>query len=448
MPLPMVAIVGRPNVGKSSLLNVLAGKRISIVDPTAGVTRDRIQTLCEHDDTYFDLVDTGGYGIVDRDHLNEQVEQQIGYAVHDADLILFIVDAREGVLPLDVSVAEWLRSCDRRVLLIANKSDSPDMPLETGEFNRLGFGEPLEVSAIHRRGIRELKGYIVENVSQSGSKDVPGEPIMRLAIVGKRNVGKSTFINSLAGAERVIVSETAGTTRDAVDVRFERDGLVYTAIDTAGVRKKSKIADDIEFYSFHRAQLSVRRSDVTLLLIDSTMEVSAVDKRLARYISDQFKPCIVVVNKWDLAKGRATTEDYGDYLLKTLVGLSYAPVAFVTATMGKNIQSVIDLSAVLFKQAQTRVSTADINTVVSAATEENAPRAKRGTGQPKIYYATQAGTCPPTIVFFVNHLSRISPTYERFLSGRLRDALPFSEVPIRLVFRSHRLIKDKSENVP
>ncbi|UCD30247.1 MAG: ribosome biogenesis GTPase Der [Planctomycetota bacterium] len=447
MPLPVVAIVGRPNVGKSSLLNMLAGRRISIVDPMAGVTRDRVQALCEYDDVYFELVDTGGYGIVDRDHLNEQVEQQIRYAVSEASLILFVVDAQEGLLPLDQSVADWLRGSDRPVILLANKVDSAEMITELGEFHRLGFGEPLSVSAIHRRGEKELKKLIVEHLAPFSEADAPGEPIMKIAIVGKRNVGKSTFINALTGQERVIVSEVPGTTRDAVDVRFERDGHSYIAIDTAGVRKKSKITDDIEFYSFHRAQLSVRRADVVLLLIDSTADVGAVDKKLARYVADQYKPCIIVVNKWDLAKERATTEAYGEYLLTTLPGLNYAPIVFVTATSGRNVQTAIDLSATLFKQAQTRISTAILNTVVADATLQNAPKPKHGTRELKIYYATQAATCPPTIILFVNHLSRISQSYERFLLNKMRDVLPFSEVPIRLLFRSHRTMKNANKNI-
>ncbi len=445
MPLRMVAIVGRPNVGKSSLLNMLAGRRISIVDPTAGVTRDRVQVPCEHEGVYFELVDTGGYGIVDRDDLSDQIEQQIRYAVDQAALILFVVDAREGLLPLDQAVAGWLRRCEKPIVLLANKVDTDEVPTELADFHRLGFGEALGVSALHRRGGQALKNRIVEHLHSLPDDEVPGDPVMKLAIVGRRNVGKSTFINALAGQERVIVSEVPGTTRDAVDVRFERDGHTYVAIDTAGIRKKSKIADDVEFYSFHRAQLSIRRADVVLLLMEATADVSHVDKRLGNYIAEQFKPCILVVNKWDLAKGRATADDYGEYLLKTLPGLDYAPVAFVTATQSRNVQSAVDLAASLFKQARTRVPTGKLNAIVAEAVSENAPKPKRRTGRVKILYATQVATCPPTIVLFVNHPDRVTPTFERFLLNRLRERLPFDEVPIRLLFRGRRAMRQAKE---
>jgi GTP-binding protein len=261
---------------------------------------------------------------------------------------------------------------------------------------------------------------------------------MHLAIVGRRNVGKSTFINALAQQERVITSEVPGTTRDAVDVRFERDGQTFVAIDTAGVRKKSKLADDIEFYSMQRAELSIRRADVVLLMLDATDDVGHVDKRLGSYVAEQFKPCILVINKWDLAKDHATTADYGEYLLKTMPGLDYAPVAFSTATESKNVQSVIDLAMALFKQSRIRVTTGQLNAAIEHAMGENTPKAKRGTGNVKILYATQVGTCPPTLVFFVNDKQNVSPGFERFLLNRLRETLPFEEVPIRMLFRGRR----------
>ncbi len=448
MPLPMVAIVGRPNVGKSSLLNMLAGRRISIVDPTAGVTRDRVQTLCEYEGVYFDLVDTGGYGVVDRDDLGDQVEQQIRYAVEQATLILFVVDAQAGVTALDQSVAEWLRRCSKPVVLLANKVDSPDTHTELADLVRLGFGEPLAISAVHHLGLADLREQIVEKIRPFSDGSTPAEPVMKIAIVGRRNVGKSSFINALAGQERVIVSEVAGTTRDAVDVRFDRDGHVCVAIDTAGVRKRGRMADDIEYYGYHRAQLSIRRADVVLLMLDATDDVSHVDKTLGGYIVEQFKPCVLVVNKWDLAKGRAATSDYSEYLHQTLNGLDFAPIAFTTATQNRNVQAAVDVASSLFKQARTRVPTSRLNEIVDDAMNSNPPKPKHGTGPVKIFYATQVAVCPPTIAFFVNDPRRVTPGFERFMINRLRERLPFEEVPMRLLFRGRRPSEAREQEHP
>lgn len=439
MPLPVVAIVGRPNVGKSSLFNALVRRRASIVEPTAGVTRDRVTTICDIDGGYFELVDTGGHGIVDRDDLGEHVERQIRYAIDQAQLIVFVVDSREGVTPLDIDTAELLRrhGQTKRVRLVANKVDEPHMEPTVVEFSRLGFGEPLAFSAIHGHGRRELFEIIKEALSGE-SNETPRDPAINIAIVGKRNAGKSSFINALAGEERVIVSEIPGTTRDSIDVRFEKDGRTILAIDTAGVRKKNKLADNIDFYAYTRVERSIRRADVVLFLIDSTEPLGQVDKRLARTIADEHKPCILVVNKWDLAKGQASTDDYGDYLAKVLPEVDYAPVAFTSAKDGRNVYSTIDLAAELFKQAQERVGTGRLNQILKSALESNTPKAKHGRKPPKFFYATQVSTMPPTIVVFVNGPELVTPGFERFLRNRFRGMLPFEEIPIRLVFRSRR----------
>jgi len=438
MLLPVVAIVGRPNVGKSSLFNALAGRRISIVEPTAGVTRDRVSTVAEAGGSYFELVDTGGYGIEDIDDLTEHVEGQINLALERAQLVLFLVDVRSGRLPLDEKMAQLLRRREVPVLLVANKADSLQMEPQAGEFFGLGFGEPQCISAQHGRNLGELLERIGDGLEETGGER-PADPVMHLAVVGKRNVGKSTFINSLAGEPRVIVSEVAGTTRDAVDVRFEKDGKTFVAIDTAGVRKAGKVTQNsIEFYSYTRALASIRRADVVLFFLDATADVSQVDKKLARAIVEQYKPVVLVVNKWDLAKDMATTDDYRAYLDKMLTGLSYAPISFITAKDGKNMQSLLDLASELHKQAGTELSTGRLNRVLRAITEERAPSARRKVGKPKIYYGTQVGTRPPTVLLFVNNPQSLDTNYQRYLVNRFRDTLPFPEVPIRLLLRHHR----------
>jgi len=437
MALPVVAIVGRPNVGKSSLLNALAGRMISIVDPTAGVTRDRVSVVCEMNELYFELVDTGGYGIEDTDQLTEHVEQQILYAIDQADLVLFIVDVREGLAPLDGEVARLLRRFEREVILVANKADAEKHDPQASEFFALGFGEPMCVSAQHGRGRADLIERIVDRI-RAAAGEQPAAPVMKVAIVGRRNVGKSTFVNALAGQDRVIVSEVPGTTRDAVDVQFVIDGRTFIAIDTAGIRKKSKMSSDVEFYGYTRATRSIRRADVVLFMIDSTEPISQVDKKLGATIAENDKPVVLVINKWDLAKGRAGSDDYAGYLDKVLPELSYAPMTFVTASKSKNVQATIDVAQALFKQGSIRVGTGRLNEALRRALDVRGPSAKRGIKPPKIYYATQVSVHPPTIVLFVNHPSLIGEGYRRFLLNRMRESLPFEEIPIRLLFRARR----------
>ena len=435
MGIPVVAIVGRPNVGKSSLFNAIARRRISIVDPTEGVTRDRVSTVADIDDRYFELVDTGGHGVVDRDDLSEHIERQIGYAIEQASLILFVVDARLGMTRLDRRTGELLKRHHDRVRLIANKVDEPHMISHVGEFMKLGYGEPLCVSATSGLGRHDLREMIGEMLSGYDG-DPPSNPVMKFALVGRRNTGKSTFINALAGQERVIVSEVPGTTRDSVDVRFEKDGHTMVAIDTAGVRKRSKISDDVEFYGYSRAMHSILRADVILLFIDATVDVGQVDRKLAQLIVEEHKPCVIVINKWDLAKGYAGTDDYGVYLEKTLGILRYAPLAFTSASQSRNIGSTIDLATMLFKQSRTRVGTGRLNKAMREAFSTNAPKPKRGSKSAKFYYATQVSVTPPTIVVFVNKPVWVTDNYQRFMLNRLREVLPFAEVPIRLVFRA------------
>jgi GTPase len=438
MALPVVAIVGRPNVGKSSLLNCLAQQRVSIVEPTAGVTRDRVSRIVTlRDDLYAEFVDTGGYGIDDPDDLTEHIERQIFLAVEQATLILFVVDAKDGIMPLDRAVADRLRRYTNRVLLIANKVDEPSQEPAAEEFARLGYGSPLPLSAVQQFGRSDLLAVITERLAAwTGEK--PDAPIMKIALVGKRNTGKSTFINALAGEERVIVSEKPGTTRDAIDVTFEQAGRTFVAIDTAGVRKKTKMDTAIEFYGYTRAEQSIRRADVVLLFVDTMAPVSHVDRQLAALVRAEYRPCVVVMNKWDLAKGQATTGDFDTYLSKVCPEMDYAPVVFTTATENHNVDAAVDVAWSLFKQSNTRLGTGPLNAALEEILAERGPSAKHGARRPRIYYATQVAVQPPTLVLFVNHPDAITDDYQRYLVNRLRERLPYHEVPIKLLLRARR----------
>ncbi len=431
MPVPQVAIVGRPNVGKSSLFNWLARRRLAVVDDFEGVTRDRQNTLVEHNERFFELIDTGGMGVEDVDNLTDDVRNQIEVAIDSADVILLVVDIRAGLMPLDTMVAERLRTIQRPVILVVNKADHPNLDNSANDFHRLGRGLPILVSTRESRNREDLLDLIVDRLPTRDEDEHIETAQMKVAIVGRRNVGKSTFVNTLAQAERMIVSEVPGTTRDSVDVRFELDGQTFIAIDTPGLRKRTSQKTDIEYYGMHRAQRSIRRADVVLMFFDAAETISRVDKQLMSYVIENHKPCIFVINKWDLLMGTVPTERWVKYLRNEFPTLAYAPIAFITGQTGKNVKTLLNHSTMLFKQTSERVSTGVLNRLVEAALKAHNP-AMYQNRRPKIYYATQVATQPPTIVLMCNEPKAFGADYRRYLLGVLRDHLPFSEVPIKL----------------
>ena len=442
MSKPAVVIAGRPNVGKSSVFNFLAGRRISIVEPTAGVTRDRVSTPIKYEGHQFELVDTGGMGIKDMDNLTAEVEHQIEIALQKADLILLVTDVQQGIVPQDHEISARLRRLNKPIILVANKADSQQIGAGEADFYSLGLGEPLLTSTTQSIGFYELMDAIVQNLPEPGPAAAAEAAPVTFAIVGKRNAGKSTFINALVEEERVIVSERPGTTRDAVDVYFEKDGRTYIAIDTAGLRKRGQVAHSIEFFSIARAESAIRRADVVLLFIDAVTPVSQVDKKLAMMVRDSMKACAIVVNKWDLAQDKSTSE-YEHYFSKVLPGLDFAPIVFTSAKQGRNVSGVLETVRALYKQSTVRVPTAALNEVLMEALRRRSPRPVAGK-LPKLYYGTQTNTAPPTVVLFVNNPKIFDSPYRRYLANYLRERLPFHEIPIRIHFRARARSESKA----
>ena len=449
MSVPKVAIVGRPNVGKSSIMNWLAHKRVSVVDPMAGVTRDRVTYLMHVEDRYFELVDTGGIGIVDVGDLTEEIDTQIRIGIEQADLILFVVDGSVGITALDEEVARRLWKVDKPKLLVANKCDSPKLDREVAEFYKLADTSLVIVSVKGNRNQEDLLKGILNNLPDPDQmeaeqgEDLEVDPELKLAIVGRRNVGKSTFINQLAESDRVIVSEIPGTTRDSIDVRFQMDGKSFVAIDTPGVRKRKSLANSVEWYGLVRAKRSIRRASVSLMFFDCMETISRVDKQLVSEIHDECKPCIFVVNKWDLAAD-AEIATWAEYLFKNFAHMRHVPIAVITAKTGRNVKKLINLAQSIYKQARTRVATGELNRVLRAAVK-NWPPPNRMNRTPRILFATQVATEPPTIVIKCNASELFDEDYKRYLLGVMREKLPFKEVPIKLYFRSKDMDPDKAE---
>jgi len=442
--LPRVAIVGRPNVGKSTLLNRMCGSRVAIVEPTAGVTRDRVSVpsriMGAFGTRWVEVIDTGGIGVVDRDDLGPLVEAQISTALASADLVLFLVDVRDGITPLDREAAKLLRLSELPVLLVVNKTEGRTLEWDVDSFRALGVeSEPMPISAQNGGGLTDLYERIIEHLPEAPEENASAVPVMKFAVVGRRNAGKSTLINKLAREDRMIVSEIPGTTRDSVDVIFERDGKTFVAIDTAGVRKRSKLEDAIEFYSEARSRKTIRRADVVVLLFDVTQKLSATEKNLARYIIDHHKPVILAANKWDLVRD-LSPDDFQAYIAQELSGLTFAPVVFLSSKEGRNVDAMLTLANELFEQGKQRVSTGELNRVLEKALQARAP-SSRGY-RVRLRYATQAEVSPPTFVLFVNDKRFVGKDYLRYLQNRIREELPFKEVPVRIVLRDDKTSRD------
>ena len=435
MALPVVAVVGRPNVGKSTLFNKLIGKRLSIVEDTPGVTRDRIYAKGEWRNRQFMLVDTGGIETLTEDVILKQMRQQAELAIERADVIILVTDVRCGVTADDSAVASMLQKSGKPVILAVNKCDTiGEPPMELYEFYNLGIGDPYPISAAHGHGTGDMLDALYEYLPEEDAED-DDEDNIKVAIIGKPNVGKSSLVNRIAGEERVIVSNVAGTTRDATDTVVENEEGTFTLIDTAGIRKKAKVTERIEHYSVLRAYMAVDRADVCLILIDAAEGFTEQDSKVAGYAHEQGKASIIVVNKWDLIeKDNKTMREYEDKLKNDFSFMSYAPFLFISAKTGQRVQKLFSLIREVYLQNNIRISTGMLNDVLAYATTRVQPPSDKGK-RLKIYYITQASSKPPTFVIFVNRADLFHFSYQRYLENQIRSTFGLSGTPVRFVVR-------------
>ena len=435
MALPVVAVVGRPNVGKSTLFNKLIGKRLSIVEDTPGVTRDRIYAKGEWRNRQFMLVDTGGIETVTEDVILKQMRQQAELAIERADVIILVTDVRCGVTADDSAVASMLQKSGKPVILAVNKCDTiGEPPMELYEFYNLGIGDPYPISAAHGHGTGDMLDALYEYLPEEDAEN-DDEDNIKVAIIGKPNVGKSSLVNRIAGEERVIVSNVAGTTRDATDTVVENEEGTFTLIDTAGIRKKAKVTERIEHYSVLRAYMAVDRADVCLILIDAAEGFTEQDSKVAGYAHEQGKASIIVVNKWDLIeKDNKTMREYEDKLKNDFGFMSYAPFLFISAKTGQRVQKLFSLIREVYLQNNIRISTGMLNDVLAYATTRVQPPSDKGK-RLKIYYITQASSKPPTFVIFVNRADLFHFSYQRYLENQIRSTFGLSGTPVRFVVR-------------
>lgn len=440
MAKPIVAVVGRPNVGKSTLFNKIVGKRISIVADTPGVTRDRIYADAEWCGKQFKLVDTGGIEPSTDSAILTLMREQANIAIDTADVIIFVVNVKEGVVAADADVATMLRKSKKPVVLACNKCDTPgEPPVELYDFYNLALGDPIAVSSVHGMGFGDLLDAVVENFDESKYEE-EDEDIIKIAVVGKPNAGKSSFVNRMLGEDRLIVSDIAGTTRDSIDTEVEVDGENFLLIDTAGMRKRGKVEEEIERYSVIRALSSIDRADVALLMIDATEGVTEQDTKIAGYMHEAGKACIVAVNKWDLIeKDTKTMDNFRMDVQEKLGFMLYAPILFISALTGQRVTKVFEMAKYVYNQSAMRISTGMLNDVINDATARVQPPSDKGK-RLKIYYLTQTGIKPPSFVLFVNDKKLAHFSYIRYIENQLRSTFGFEGTAIKFILRE----KDKN----
>ncbi len=450
MQKPVVALVGRPNVGKSTLFNRLTGEMLAIVDDVPGTTRDRLFAEAEWSGIKFDVVDTGGIdpsfrekqplSIGSADFIQE-IKSQAAIAIQEADAVLFLADASAGVTPADIEVAQLLRHNQKMVdgnpyppvLLVVNKADNQSLRLSVPQFYELGMGEPYAISAVHGTGTGDLLDALIEALPEP--REDEDEDRVKVAIVGKPNVGKSSLLNRLIGKERAIVSPIAGTTRDAIDTHMEFENVPITLIDTAGIRRRGKIIPGVEKYSVLRSLRAIERSDVALLMIDAEQGITAQDTHIAGFILDAWKSAVVIVNKWDtVVKDSNTMEEYSQHIRRELNFMDYVPLLFISVKTGQRVDQVLPLALRVQEERLARITTSDLNRIIHAAQDKHAAPSRTGQ-QLRAYYATQVRSDPPTFMIYVNNPKLAHFTYVRFLENQLRKEYPFIGTPIRLVFK-------------
>ena len=442
MSKPIVAIVGRPNVGKSTLFNQIGKKQMSIVDDMPGVTRDRIYMDANWLNHEFTMIDTGGIEIESEDKILNSMRAQAKIAIDEADVILFVVDGRAGLTSADEEVAKILRNANKPVIVAVNKIDSTQLDMNVFEFYNVGLGDPIGISASNALGLGDLLDAVI-NAFPKTEEEVRDEDEIRIAVIGRPNVGKSSLVNAMLGEDRVIVSDIPGTTRDAIDTQFLKDGIKFTLIDTAGMRRKNKIDEPVERYSVIRSLRAIDRADVVLMLIEAPVGVTEQDKKIAGYAHESGKGCVIVVNKWDIFpdKHDRSTNRFTDDLREQIGFLQYAPVLYASALTGQRINRVAELVKFVAEQQSMRIQTSVLNELIRDAISVNPPPTKKGK-QLKILFMTQADICPPKFIIFVNEPDLFHFSYQRFIENQLRERYGFEGTPLKFVIRKRKEEED------